>query len=141
MLHIRNSAKRSQPISTIDVTAFAAVLLVLVSAYMLALSRPDRFHAAFAWIDPPRAYHAAKQHGAIREDALVVTMARDGKIWFRDDPVNLSTLPNAIRDSVKKGAPTKVYLRIDQRAAVGRVNLLLEAIRSAGIENVAFWAQ
>jgi biopolymer transport protein ExbD len=104
---------------------------------MLALSRTVRFTAGSVYIDLPRVHHAANEHGAIREDALMVAVAHDGKIWFRDDQLNLSALPSAIRGSIQQGAPRKVYLRIDQRAAVGRVNLVLEEIHAAGIENIA----
>src|SRR6478672_8164 len=75
-------------ICRIDMTALAAVLFVLVTAFAahpvaeLTMDVPD----------PPKMSHATLMPGALREDVLLVAVTRDGIIWFdryRTDPTRL----------------------------------------------------
>jgi len=121
-------------ICRIDMTALAAVLFVLVTAFAvhpvaeLTMDVPD----------PPKMSHATLMPGALREDMLLVAVTRDGIIWFdryRTDPTRLA---ESIRQRVRTGSERKVYIRADSRARYGTVVKALSGVRSAGVAQVAF---
>ncbi len=123
-------------ICRIDVTAFAAVTLALVAMFLLPASIVIHYMGPSA--DLAYVYHAVPMANALREDALEVSITRDGVIWMGHDRVKLDQLQTAIRDGVGRGAERKVYIRADMRARYGTVKLVLDAVRSQGIENIAF---
>jgi biopolymer transport protein TolR len=128
-------------ICRIDVTAFAAVMFALVGMFLLPAmvvvdSPRDAWHVG---VDTPKASNSTELRGADREDALLVAITRDGQVWFdRDRITGDKDLSAAIRDRVSRGAERKVYIRADMRARYGLVLRVLNIVRTAGIENVAF---
>jgi len=76
--------------------------------------------------------------GANREDALVIAVQRDGRIWIDQDRVMLEDLPAKIRERLVGGAERKVYLKVDRAAKYGVVISVLDVVRSAGVENIGF---
>lgn len=68
----------------------------------------------------------------------MVAITRDGQVWFDRDRISLEDLPATIRERVKQGAEPKVYIRADMRAKYGTVVRVLDSVRAAGIERIAF---
>jgi biopolymer transport protein TolR len=123
-------------ICRIDVTAFAAVMLVLVGMFLFR---------AGSYLDLPKngtdlahVSHPISMPNALREDVLEVAVTRDGKIYLGYDRLSIDQLPIAIRAGVAHGSERKVYIRADMRARYGAVKQVLDAVQSAGIENIAF---
>ena len=75
---------------------------------------------------------------ALREDALKVVITRDGSIYFRERRIAIEDLANEIREGLRTGAERKVYIAVDARAKYGAVPAVLDKIRLAGVEKVAF---
>ncbi len=124
----------NQLISTINVAGFAGVMIVLLYLFM-----PVEYHGQRgAYVDYPKVGHPVSMPHANREDALVITVSRDDKVFFRNDPVRLDDLPARILEGVKQGAEKKVYIKADARAKYGWVAEVLDNVRSAGIEKIAF---
>ncbi|HET9406156.1 MAG TPA: biopolymer transporter ExbD [Candidatus Sulfotelmatobacter sp.] len=137
--------RRSHPesdklICRIDVTAFAGVMLGLVGMFVLSAGvvGDTSRNGALVPVDLAKASNFVDLAGANREDALVVAITRNGDVWFGADRVTLEKLPGAIRAQVSDGAERKVYIRVDQRAKYGLVGRVLDGVRAAGIEKVAF---
>ena len=78
--------------------------------------------------------------GANRNGAMVVIVERTGHISFRNDPIYSDELATKIRESVSRGAEPKVYIKADARARYGDVERVLDAMRSAGVEQVSILA-
>jgi biopolymer transport protein ExbD len=76
--------------------------------------------------------------GAGREDAMRISITRDGKVYFRNHQVALDALPDEIQEGLRNGAERRIYLAIDARAKYGDAKAILVQIRLAGIENVSF---
>ena len=127
-------------ICAIDVTAFAGIMFALVAMFLLpatvVVDSPR--DAAHVGVDLAKVSNSTDLRGALREDALVVAVQRNGNIWFDRDKITPEHLPVAIRERVSHGAERKVYIRADMRAKYGSVLEVLSTVRSAGIENVAF---
>lgn len=76
--------------------------------------------------------------GALKEDGMKIGVTRDGHVFFGSSHIAPADLPNFIRESVGNGAERKIYLAVDARAKYGDVIVILNQIREAGIEDVAF---
>jgi len=89
-------------------------------------------------VDRPAVYHSTSMPGALREDAMRISIRRDGSIFFRDHRVILQDLPEKIREGLRNGAENRIYLNMDARAKYGETIAVLGQIRLAGIERVSF---
>jgi biopolymer transport protein ExbD len=76
--------------------------------------------------------------GANREDALIVSILRDGTLYFGKHKTRPGDLPAQIREGVARGAEKKIYIRADERLRYVSVREVLAAVRSAGVEKIAF---
>jgi biopolymer transport protein TolR len=121
-------------ICRIDVTALAAVLFVLVTALVVHPVADLPMDV----VDSARTSHPIAMSGAIREDALFVTVTRDGVVWFEHGRMNSDGLTRALHQGLSQGAEPKVYIRADKRARYGAVKRALDSVRAAGIERIAF---
>ena len=71
--------------------------------------------------------------GALREDAMLISVTRDGNIFFGTHRIRSSDLPASIRESVRRGSERKVYLKVDARAKYGDAAAVIDEIRLVGI--------
>jgi hypothetical protein len=67
--------------------------------------------------------------GAEREDAMQISVTRDGRIYFRNNIIMLQDLPEQIRQGVQNGAEKRIYLNADARAKYADVLAVLDQIR------------
>jgi biopolymer transport protein ExbD/biopolymer transport protein TolR len=114
---------------------FALVAMFLLPATVVVDSPRD---ARRIGVDYAKVSHPKELRAANREDALLVAITRDGQVWFDADRISPENLPAAIRQRVRRGAEQKVYIRADMRAKYGLVVMVLDNVRAAGIEQVAF---
>ena len=89
-------------------------------------------------MDMARAYHATDMPRANREDAMVIAIARDGRVYFGSDLVEPQQLHQLIRERLDAGAANKVYFKIDRNAKISIVDRVLAEISAANIYKVAF---
>jgi biopolymer transport protein ExbD/biopolymer transport protein TolR len=75
--------------------------------------------------------------GAMRDDAQLVMVMRDGRIYLRNYGVTAGSLADGLRENLKRGSERRVYLRVDTRARYDDVAAVLDAIRAAGIQDVS----
>jgi biopolymer transport protein ExbD len=125
--------KRSvPPLSIIDVSGVAA-LMVFLAMFILA----DSYHGWYSSaVDRVSASHSTFQPGAVKEDALVIHLTRDRKIYFGSNKVTPEQITELIRAAVQQGSEPKVYLGVDAQAKYWDVKILLDQIRLGKIENV-----
>jgi biopolymer transport protein ExbD len=134
---VRQTTSRSpRLISNIDVSALAAVMFVLVFAFIFLTATPHQGVSA----DLPKVWHPIPLRGANREVALMVWILRDGRIYFGTGRTRPADLPRQIRESVGRGAEKKIYIGADAWVRYRTVLEVLDAVRSAGIEKIAFLA-
>lgn len=129
--------RRPQPssiISKVDVSAFASVLVALLALFMFLTGTPH--HGGLGNL--PKVWHSVSMPGANREDALIVVIMRDGSIYFGNGRTSSGRLAAQIRERLGRGAEKKVYIRAEGRVYYRTVREVLQAVRSAGLEKVAF---
>lgn len=90
-------------------------------------------------LDLPRVGHPTRMPAADRRNAMIVAVMRDGKVFFQKDQVNaMNKLSGRIREQIARGSERKVYIKADARTKYGNVSEVLDAVRDAGISNIAF---
>jgi len=121
----------------IDVSALASILVVLALVLLAVAWMPPTHHAYS--VDLAHVVHPAPMPGAKRDDAMIITVTRNGLVSFGGDHVAPADLPAKIQDRLRdRGGERRVYIRADLRAKWGAVKLVLDGVRSAGILRVAF---
>ena len=133
--HFRLSALRrnSELLCRIDMWGFVSIMLV----FLFLLMPWTVIDGGGPVADLPQALHSTPIPGALAEDAMQITVARDGRVSFGRHWINCEDLPNAIHESIRAGAERRVYLAADARAKYGDVRAVLDQIRASGIENIS----
>ena len=128
--------KRPNVISRIDVSAFASVLVVLLTICMIPGEGDLIGHGVTA--DLPKVDHPILVPHARREDVSMIGVMRNGDIFFENDRVHSHALSDQIRLKVKNGSEPVVYIRADARAKYRSVEDVLDEVHSSGVEHVVF---
>ncbi len=137
---LREPPRMAPRICTIDVTGLAAVMLALVALFAIPGAIPHPYRLNVVAVDLSIVSHAVPMRGALKEDALIIAVTRDGTIFTDEGKVrDAEQLPTRIRERLKEGTERKVYLKVDARARYGAVLTALAGIRAAGVEDVAFF--
>jgi biopolymer transport protein ExbD len=129
------SRKRHRPsefLNGIDSWAFLSTPLVLLIVFIVTPNHPPHGTA----LELARTNHAAPMHSAVREDAMLITVTRDGHFFYGMHQVRPDDLALAMRDSVEQGSEKKVYLRVDARARYSDAVLVIDQVREAGIQQI-----
>jgi biopolymer transport protein TolR len=123
-----------RPICRIDWNVFRALSVVLI----VILTLPGGRIVDGVVIATPVAKHVVALPGAAREDAVLVAIQRDGKIFLGAEPVKATDLAARFRPMIMRGAENRVYIIADMRAKYGAVEEVLNAVQASGIERVSF---
>jgi biopolymer transport protein ExbD len=126
--------KSLQPICRINVAGLASVMFVLAMTWCVATTP---LLCKCVGIDLPNVSHDRLMRDAVREDALVIAVQKDGTVFYRSSKVTPDQLTGAIHAGLLEGARDTVYLRADVRARYAPVKEALEGIRAAGITKIA----
>jgi biopolymer transport protein ExbD len=113
-----------------------ACVLVLLLISMMA--NPPHHGLA---IDLYRSRNGTPMLLALRDDAMRLTLTRDGTIYFRNTRAASADLPDLIRQRVQDGSPRKMFFVVDARAKYRDVSIALDEVRQAGIWDIAFLAE
>lgn len=123
------SQRDGMTISQINVTPLVDVMLVLLVIFMVTAPIIQQG----VQVNLPQA-----KAGAIAgtEELLVVTIAKNGKVYLNDKVMTLDELGTKLRAIRKLQADKQVYLRADQDVRYGLVMKTIAEIKQAGIERL-----
>jgi biopolymer transport protein TolR len=124
-----SSQRDSTTISQINVTPLVDVMLVLLVIFMVTAPIIQQG----VQVNLPQT-----RSGAIpgSEEFLVVTVAKDGKVYLNDNAMTTAELGSKLAAIKKLQADKQVYLRADQDVRYGEVMKTIAAIKQAGIERL-----
>jgi biopolymer transport protein ExbD len=130
---LRSWRKPQTLFSDFNTLQFACVMcIVLLVPLTLFMTYTPPHHGVSA--DLPEVTHAVSMPGALREDAMKITITRDGRAWFGTDPIYLGEdLSAKIRRRLEDHMiERKVYITADMRAHWGSVSLFwMKCVRPA----------
>ena len=124
-----SSQRDSTTIAQINVTPLVDVMLVLLVIFMVTAPIIQQG----VQVNLPQT-----KSGAIpgTEEHLVVTVAKNGKVYLNDNAMSVSELGEKLRAIKKLQADKQVYLRADQDVRYGLVMTTIAEIKQAGIEKL-----
>ena len=119
-------------VSDINVTPMVDVMLVLLIIFMVITPMLQKgVSVDMARVENPRDMKAADQ-----EDAVVLAITRDGKIYLGSSPIKMDEITSKVKDRIEGKLDKTVYLRSDARAKYGDVTQVVDAVRAAGVDNL-----
>jgi biopolymer transport protein TolR len=123
--------------SNINVTPMVDVMLVLLIIFMVITPMLQNK----VQIDMARVDNAVNMPDADKEDAIVVAITRDGGVFLGQNRISLEELGGKVRDKLADTPGKTIYVRADARAQYRAVEDAIDAVRTAGVEDVGLLVQ
>jgi len=73
---------------------------------------------------------------ADKEDALLVAVTRDDKVFFGTDQIKVDDLTQKLKDRLANRTDKTVFLKADMRAKFGWVVEVVDNVRAAGVDQL-----
>ena len=118
--------------SDINVTPMVDVMLVLLIIFMVITPMLQKGVS----VDLAKVNNPEQMPDADKEDALIVAIMRDGKVYFGSDRVDPDKLTNLVKDRLANKVDKRVFIKSDARARYGNVVDVVDNVRSAGVDDV-----
>jgi biopolymer transport protein TolR len=118
--------------SDINVTPMVDVMLVLLIIFMVVTPMLQKGVS----VDLAKVNNPTPMQDADKEDALVIAVMRDGKVFFGNDQIAPDQLTNKIKDKLANRPDKRVYVRADARAKFGSVVEVVDNVRAAGVDDL-----
>ena len=118
--------------SNINVTPMVDVMLVLLIIFMVITPMLQKGVS----VDLAKVNNPSQMPDADKEDALLVAVMRDGKIFFGNDRIEPDQLTQKIKDRLTNKVDKRVYVRADARAKYGSVVEVVDNVRAAGVDDL-----
>jgi biopolymer transport protein ExbD/biopolymer transport protein TolR len=133
---IRNEGAKVN--SNINVTPMVDVMLVLLIIFMVITPMLQNKVV----IDMVAVVNPVAMPDADKEDAIVVAITRDGGVFLGQNKTSIDVLGNQVRDKLADNPSNKtIYVRADARAEYLAVENAIDAVRTAGVEDVGLLMQ
>ena len=86
-------------------------------------------------VDLARTKNPREMKEADRDDAIIVAVTRDGKIFLRDELIPAKEkLSEKVKDMLATKVDKTVYIRSDRRAKYGEVVDVVDIVRASGVD-------
>lgn len=126
--------KAPQVVNEINVTPMVDVMLVLLIIFMVITPMLSKGVS----VDMAKSKNAIAMQAADKEDAIMVAVTRDGKVFL--SPGNAQTtadqLPAKIKDLLTNRLDKTVYIKSDARARYEKVVEVVDNLRAAGVDQL-----
>jgi len=115
-----------------NVIPLADVMLVMLIIFMVITPMLSKGVS----VDMVMTRNPIAMNDADREDAVLVAVTRDGKVFLGSTPIAVDQLTQKVQDLLSTQLDKTVYLKCDARSLYRGVVEVVDAIRSAGVDNV-----
>ena len=113
-------------------TPLVDVMLVLLIIFMVITPMLQKgVSVDMARVNNPRPMQAAD-----KEDATVLAITRDGKMYLGSDSITVDKITGKVKDRIADKLDKTVYIKSDARAKYGDVVAVVDAVRAAGVDSV-----
>ena len=130
-------ARPAELFCSIDRTPFVAVCATLFAIFVFALMLTNGL-PKFGPSDLPKVNYPIMAPDADRDDAIVLVIMYNGRVFWRKDPISIDDLRHEIRHRLERNPQAEIFLAVDAHASYADVSTLLAAVRLAGVERVVF---
>ncbi len=116
-------------LSEINVTPLVDVMLVLLIIFMVTAP----ILQTGIDVQLPETKHVTDTNP---EERIVLSISREGLIYYGSEAINFATIPDRIRKDAKT-PKDKIYLRADKDVKWSSIVSVVDAIRGAGFSEIA----
>jgi len=118
--------------SDINVTPMVDVMLVLLIIFMVVTPMLQKGVS----VDMAKVNNPTPMEDADKEDALLVSITRDGQVYLGSDRITVDALTTKVKDRLTNATNKRVYVKSDMRARYGGVVQVVDAVRAAGVDDL-----
>jgi len=119
-------------VSDINVTPMVDVMLVLLIIFMVITPMLQKnFSVDMAKTDNPH-----EMPDADKEDAVVIAVSRDGKIYLGSDPIAVDQITTTVKDRLSNKLDKTVFVKSDTNAKYVVVVTVVDNVRAAGVDSL-----
>jgi biopolymer transport protein ExbD/biopolymer transport protein TolR len=118
--------------SDINVTPMVDVMLVLLIIFMVITPMLQHGHS----VELARTNNPEQMPDADKEDAILIAVTRDNKVFLGNDQIPADQLSDKVRDRLANKTDKRVYVKSDARAKYGTVVAVVDNVRSAGVDQL-----
>lgn len=124
--------KAPPPVADINVTPMVDVMLVMLIIFMVITPMLSKGVS----VDLVKTKNPIPMQAADQDDAVLVAVTRDGKVYLETTQVTADALPNKVKDLLTNRVDKTCYIKADQRAKYGTVVEVVDNLRAAGVDQV-----
>jgi len=128
----RHKPKAADVMAAPNVIPMADIMLVLLIIFMVITPMLQNGLS----VDMARALNVDKMPDAQKDDAIIVAVTRDGRLFLGRNPINLDQITSQVKDLISDRPDKTVYVRSDARAKYGDVVKAVDEVRSAGVDTL-----
>jgi biopolymer transport protein ExbD/biopolymer transport protein TolR len=115
-----------------NVIPMADIMLVLLIIFMVVTPMLQKGVS----VDMAKADNARDLQDADKDDAIIIAVARDGKLYLGTSQIELGDITTRVKDLISNRLDKTVFVRSDARAKYGDVVKAVDEVRSAGVDHL-----
>jgi biopolymer transport protein ExbD/biopolymer transport protein TolR len=118
--------------SDINVTPMVDVMLVLLIIFMVITPMLQKGIS----VDMAKVNNPTPMQDADKEDALLISVMKNGDVFFGADKTTVDSLTGKVKDRLTNRTNKIVYVKADARAKFGNVVQVVDGVRAAGVDDL-----
>ena len=115
-----------------NVIPMADIMLVLLIIFMVVTPMLQKGVS----VDMAKVNNAEDMQNADKDDAIILAVPREGKMYLGSKQIALSEITTSVKDQIANRLDKTVFVRSDARAKYGDVVKAVDEVRSAGVDNL-----
>lgn len=119
-------------VNDINVVPMIDIMLVMLIIFMVVTPMLSKGIT----VDLVKTMNPIAMQDADKEDAVLVAVARDGRVYLGSDQLLAADLPGKVRDQLTGRLNKTVYVKCDSRARYEKVVEVVDNLRAAGVDNI-----
>ena len=123
--------------SEINVTPMVDVMLVLLIIFMVVTPMLQKGVS----VDMAPVNNPEQMPDADKEDALLVSIVRDGTVYFGTEKISVDNLTTRVKDRLANKQDKRVYVKADMRTHFGDVVKVVDSVRAAGVDDLGLLSE
>jgi len=119
-------------VADINVTPMVDVMLVMLIIFMVITPMLSKGVS----VDMAKTNNPIAMQAADKEDAVLVAVTRDGKVYLGSTQVKVEEVPGKVKDMLANKLDKTCYLKSDSRARYEKVVEVIDNLRASGVDQL-----
>lgn len=132
MAEVQKAPKTGGSIADINVTPMVDVMLVMLIIFMVITPMLSKGVS----VDLAKTANPIAMADADKEDAVIVAVSRDGRVYLGSTQMPAADLPAKVKDLLTNRLDKTCFVKADARARYEKVVEVVDNLRAAGVDNI-----